>query len=103
MSKYNSINDIDNMVINDNLDIGSILLNLIDVDKILHIKDSFWYYMEFHLNILLSINFMAPVLLVYVVLQVVELNTDIILSCIILLSICIILILLNIFLLQSAR
>ncbi len=47
-----------------NIDVSAFLLNKTDVSKIAHIKDSYWYYLEFHLNILFAIDFIVPALMI---------------------------------------
>lgn len=58
--------DIDEKEANDfkkHIDVNMFLFNKTDLNKINSIKDSYWNYLEFQLNILLAINFITPALI----------------------------------------
>ncbi len=49
----------------DNIDIKAFLLNRIGIEKLAYLKDCYWYYLEFQLNILLAIDFIVPAIILY--------------------------------------
>jgi hypothetical protein len=85
------------------LDVKSFYLHKMDTEKISFVKDSFWYYLEFQLNILLGIDFLIPALLFVIIKQGIQFSIHYLILSVLIILFILLLVALNILLIKSAR
>lgn len=85
------------------LDIKSFYLNKLDVDKISFLKDSFWYYLEFQLNILLGLNTLCPAVIFFIIKGGINLSIHWTIITLIIISFFVIIVAVNSLFIKSAR
>ncbi|HBL77056.1 MAG: hypothetical protein A2W90_19205 [Bacteroidetes bacterium GWF2_42_66] len=102
IEKMNLKGDNANMF-NEFIDVKSFYLNKIEIAKISFIKDSFLYYLDFQLNILLAIDFTVPSIIYLIITQSIKSSIHWITISIIIIVLMILILLINLIFIKSAR